>query len=42
MKYYLPKAKSLMDYQKEKMKKRKNPQKNIKSFPPHPPGGGQH
>jgi hypothetical protein len=27
---------------KKKMKKRKNPQKNIESFPFHPPGGGQH
>jgi hypothetical protein len=26
-------------HQKEKMKK---PPKNIESFPPHPPGGGQH
>jgi hypothetical protein len=29
-------------HQKEKMKKRKNIPKNIESFPPHPPGGGQH
>jgi hypothetical protein len=34
MKYYLGRAKPLMDYQiSTKKKKRKNPQKNIKSFP---------
>jgi hypothetical protein len=48
MKYYLGKAEPLMDYQiSTKKKKRKNEKmkkspKNIESFPPHPPGGGQH
>jgi hypothetical protein len=29
-------------HQKRKNKKMKKPPKNIESFPPHPPGGGQH
>jgi hypothetical protein len=42
MKYYLGKAEPSDFHQKRKNEKTKKHPKNIKSFPPRPPGGGQH